>query len=423
MIQLQVLNYLLDTKDVPFISQNELNVGYFSEYPKEYLFIENHLKEYNSIPDKETFIAKFPDFPVIKVNEQADYLLSELQNDRNKRKLAGIFNNVRTLLMNNDIDKAIKLFQDAQNIGNTQTVKCVDLIKDTSRYDEYVAKTQDFNQYYVTTGFKELDDIIGGWDRNEELATIVARTNVGKSWVILKCAVEACKAGLNVGIYSGEMSESKVGYRFDTLLGHISNGALTHGSEKIMIDYKKYIDELPSLVKGSLKVLTPSKINGLAGVNALRNFVERENLDILFVDQRSLLIDDRRARNPVEIASNISMDLKTLQVMKKIPIITVSQQNRTINESGQDTTQIAQSDRIGQDSTIVLFLDRDKSDKTIMKMTLGKSRDSENGVSLSYKVDLNRGEFVYIGSDLEDEQEDNSKSSGDEFDNDGEDVF
>ena len=423
MIQLQVLNYLLDTKDVPFISQNELNVEYFSEYPKEYLFIENHLKEYNSIPDKETFIAKFPDFPVIKVNEQADYLLSELQKDKNKRKLAGIFNNVRTLLMNNDIDKAIKLFQDAQNIGNTQTVKCVDLVKDTSRYDEYVAKTQDFNQYYVTTGFKELDDIIGGWDRNEELATIVARTNVGKSWVILKCAVEACKAGLNVGIYSGEMSESKVGYRFDTLLGHISNGALTHGSEKIMIDYKKYIDELPSLVKGSLKVLTPSKINGLAGVNALRNFVERENLDILFVDQRSLLIDDRRARNPVEIASNISMDLKTLQVMKKIPIITVSQQNRTINESGQDTTQIAQSDRIGQDSTIVLFLDRDKSDKTIMKMTLGKSRDSENGVSLSYKVDLNRGEFVYIGSDLEDEQEDTSKSSGDEFDNDGEDVF
>ena len=423
MIQLQVLNYLLDTKDVPFISQNELNVEYFSEYPKEYLFIENHLKEYNSIPDKETFIAKFPDFPVIKVNEQADYLLSELQKDKNKRKLAGIFNNVRTLLMNNDIDKAIKLFQDAQNIGNTQTVKCVDLVKDTSRYDEYVAKTQNFNQYYVTTGFKELDEIIGGWDRNEELATIVARTNVGKSWVILKCAVEACKAGLNVGIYSGEMSESKVGYRFDTLLGHISNGALTHGSEKIMIDYKKYIDELPSLVKGSLKVLTPSKINGLAGVNALRNFVERENLDILFVDQRSLLIDDRRARNPVEIASNISMDLKTLQVMKKIPIITVSQQNRTINESGQDTTQIAQSDRIGQDSTIVLFLDRDKSDKTIMKMTLGKSRDSENGVSLSYKVDLNRGEFVYIGSDLEDEQEDTSKSSGDEFDNDGEDVF
>ena len=423
MIQLQVLNYLLDTKDVPFISQNELNVEYFSEYPKEYLFIENHLKEYNSIPDKETFIAKFPDFPVIKVNEQAEYLLSELQKDKNKRKLAGIFNNVRTLLMNNDIDKAIKLFQDSQNIGNTQTVKCVDLVKDTSRYDEYVAKTQDFNQYYVTTGFKELDDIIGGWDRNEELATIVARTNVGKSWVILKCAVEACKAGLNVGIYSGEMSESKVGYRLDTLLGHISNGALTHGSEKIMIDYKKYIDELPSLVKGSLKVLTPSKINGLAGVNALRNFVERENLDILFVDQRSLLIDDRRARNPVEIASNISMDLKTLQVMKKIPIITVSQQNRTINESGQDTTQIAQSDRIGQDSTIVLFLDRDKSDKTIMKMTLGKSRDSENGVSLSYKVDLNRGEFVYIGSDLEEEQEDNSKSSGDEFDNDGEDVF
>ena len=47
--------------------------------------------------------------------------------------------------------------------------------------------------------------------------------------------------------------------------------------------------------------------------------------------------------------ANISKDIKNLQVMSRIPIISVSQMNRTKNDDGeQDTTQIGLSDRIGQ---------------------------------------------------------------------------
>ena len=53
-------------------------------------------------------------------------------------------------------------------------------------------------------------------------------------------------------------------------------------------------------------------INGPAGVSALRAFIEKEKLDILFVDQHSLLEDDRKAKNPVDKAANISRDLKNL---------------------------------------------------------------------------------------------------------------
>lgn len=61
-----------------------------------------------------------------------------------------------------------------------------------------------------------------------------------------------------------------------------------------------------------MKVITPSMINGPAGVSALRAFVEKESIDILFVDQHSLLEDDHHARNSVDRASNISRDLKNL---------------------------------------------------------------------------------------------------------------
>ena len=57
-------------------------------------------------------------------------------------------------------------------------------------------------------------------------------------------------------------------------------------------------------------------IGELATVSQLRAFIEKENLDILFVDQHSLLEDERHGKTPVEKAANISKSLKALQVLK-----------------------------------------------------------------------------------------------------------
>ena len=100
--------------------------------------------------------------------------------------------------------------------------------------------------------------------------------------------------------------------------------------------------------------------------------------------------------------SNISKDLKNLQVLKQIPIITVSQQNRTKNDDGSmDTTMIAQSDRIGQDSTVIIFFEQEK-EHHILNMHLVKSRDSVNMKKLQYVFDFDLGIFLCI-NDGEDE--------------------
>lgn len=769
MIQLQVLNKILQDKDSSLILLNNLTDRYFSEYKDEFNFIFNHYTKYGVIPDIATFINVFPNFEVIKVEDSSDYLIEELFKDYRTRVLASTFNNVRQLLLEGKTDDAIEIYKKStDNLVDGTALRCVDITKDTSRYKDYVERTNNFNKYYISTGIPELDAIIGGWDREEELATIIARTNVGKclakgtevmmadgtlkkvenilvgdkvqslngvntvlelhhgiskgwkitpkngdpfivsdghiltldhvkakhknspkteslidisvedfmrlrrpksplntathfegnstymlykpsieyptknlkidpyilglwlgdgskerieltsideelieewnrfassynykmttasdgmsfdltggnknknqpnkikeifkyynlidnkhipldyltgdrnqrlyllaglldkdgylnsynqfeisqsgnpllskqikqlarglgfrvneekvknvfyhyvyhhkdkntdeirraqplvqliisgdtyliptklkrkqarkreefkrkdirnnnplltsfsmdrvdyvdyygfavdgdhryllgdntithnSWFIIKFAEAAVKQGLKVGLYSGEMSEKKVGYRFDTLAGNISNGSLTHGNVDVMSAYTQYINELPNKFKGSLKVLTPNMISGPAGVNALRAFVEKEKLDILFVDQYSLLEDDQKAKNPVEKVSNISNDLKNLQVMKRIPIIAVSQMNRNKNDDGSDiidSMQIAQSDRIGQNSTIIIGLSRDKKDKSLLKMQLVKSRDTNAGQILSYIVDFNRGTMNFI---------------------------
>lgn len=397
MIEEQVINYILDSKDTSLIILNRIDESFFPNNKAEWNYITNHFNTYGKVPDKETFLSCFPNFDLIKVTEPPQYLVDELYKEHQSNQLAETFNKVRKLLIENKTAEAVDLYRNAYEALSAGTpLTSVDILRDTSRYDAYVDRLESFDKYYVKTGLPELDNIIGGWDREEELATIVARTNVGKSWLLLKFAVAAAEQGLNIGVYSGEMSERKVGYRIDTLIQHISNGALVHGSANIQNDYKTYIDSLPTRFKGSIRVLTPKMINGPAGVTALRAFIEKDNLDMLFIDQHSLLEDDRKAKNPVEKASNISKDLKNLQVLKRIPIISVSQQNRSSTENGVGSEHVAQSDRIAQDSTIILFFERHKDDNTLLDIDLVKSRDSENGKKLTYKVDFNLGTFTYI---------------------------
>ena len=394
MVQLQLLNKILSTGDTSVLLLNNLSEDFFSDYVSEYRYLKHHIDTYGNCPDLHTFVSKFPSFDVVSVSETTRYLVDELYQDYNKRKLAKVFNRVRELINQDKIDEAMTVYTSAaSDVIQSTHMESVDLLTDTSRYDAYVDRCSDFDKYYIKTGFSELDELIGGWDRHEELATIAARPGIGKSWIMLKIASAAMEQGLRVGIYSGEMSENKVGYRLDTLLSHISNTAIMKGHDNIQLEYKKYMEALPTKYKGCIKVLTPAMINGPAGVTALRAFIEKEKLDILCVDQHSLLEDDRRARTPVEKAANISRDLKNLQVLKQIPIIAVSQQNREMVLDGPSTANIAQSDRISQDSTVIIFLEQ--KDK-VLTMALAKVRDAVAGSKLQYAIDLNRGIFEFI---------------------------
>lgn len=421
MIQLQVLNYILDSKDSSLLLVNNLNKEFFSDYVDEYTYIVEHLKDYGNIPDKASFLSKFPTFDIVEVNESPKYLIDKLYDDKNTRALASIFNEIKDNLMSDNLDKAMDIYMNsAESLLKAKHIDSVDILKDTNRYEAYLERCDNFDKYYVKTGFKELDEIVGGWDREEELATIVARSNQGKSWVLFKCAVAAVEQGLRVGLYSGEMSERKVGYRIDTLISNISNSAITKGDRSVQNVYKKYLDELPTRFDGCLKVLTPNMIDGPAGVNALRAFIERDKLDILFIDQHSLLEDDRHAKAPFEKAANISKDLKNLQTLKRIPIVAVSQQNRNSTENGVGLEHIAQSDRIAQDSTIVLFFEQKDG---IMTMHLVKSRDSVNMKDLKYNINLNTGTFIYIPEDDNAVDGEGVEELRKQFNEDEEDVF
>lgn len=401
MIQLQVLNKILQTGDASLITLNNLDAGYFSEYPKEFNFIKSHLDQYGNVPDLSTFVNNFQKFEVITVNESDSYLLKELATDKTRRNITGTYNSLYSLLLAGDsesIDKAMNMIRNAADSSASMlALNAVDLFHDTSRYDSYVDMSTNIDKYYIKTGFPELDSLIGGWNAKEDLVTIVARNGLGKSWILFKCAAEAAKQGKRVGLYSGEMGLDSVGYRIDTLIGGVSNGALMRGNASIRNEYKRFLDKMKEY-SGNLFVITPELLGRQASPSIIRTFMEKYNLDIVFIDQYSLLDDDKNEKNPIQKLANISNDLKLIQATKVRPIVVVSQQNREkleeVNGKKEfDTTQVAGSDRIPQNSSIVIFLERE-DDK--LKLHLTKVRNSESRKVLTYQVDLNTGKFKYI---------------------------
>lgn len=405
--QFQVINKILQNKDYSFITLNNLTEAYFFAYPAEYRFIKAHYDTYHTVPDRLTFLNNFPDFVIQDVNEPDSYLIEQLLNDYNQSYLASKFNNMKKLLEADDIKAATQYFLDSvKNFHIGSALQCTDIMKDTSRYDRYLDAGTNQSKYYLSTGFLELDKLITGIDRRNENMVIAARPGIGKSMVMCAIAAAASKQGLCVGIYSGEMSVDKVAYRIDTLLGNIDNRKISRGDLFYKDYYKNYLDSLACSGYGPIKVITPNDIAGPATVSALQAFIEKEKLDILFIDQYSLLEDESRAKNATEKVANISKAIKNLQVMKQIPIISVSQMNRTKNEDNtQDTSQVAMSDRIGQDATVLLMLDKkeaeDPNQKGAYQFTINvvKSRDGGDGRKLDYLWDFNTGIYRYISND------------------------
>ena len=149
MIQNQFINKILSTKDKNMITVNNLTVDYFTRYPREFEFIKHHIDEYNAIPDIETFIHKFPDFDLIDVQEPVNFLLDSLYEDKNKRDLANVFNSVRNLILENKVDDAMNLYMSStDSLVKAKHLDSIDILDDTSRYEKFIEKCNDFNKYY-----------------------------------------------------------------------------------------------------------------------------------------------------------------------------------------------------------------------------------------------------------------------------------
>lgn len=412
MVALQIISKILATGNNSIIEDNLLSEEYFVGYEGEYNFIQNHLKQYGNVPDKATFLHSFPDVELVEVTESDKYLVDTAREEYLYYKSIPVIQKAAELLKNDSnaaaefMINAMKELQPSYNLGG------VDIISDAkSRFDQFIERRDKQEDWFFTCGFPELDDLIHGLQRGEEFFVIFARTNQGKSWVLEKMCTHVWQTGFNVGYVSPEMGPSSVGYRFDTLHSHYSNSGLMWGKDDVNpAMYEKYINELSSH-DNKFIVSTPADFDKKITVSKIKNWIKQHKLDLVAIDGITYMSDERYKRGDSKTTSltNISEDLMELSIELRVPILVVVQANRSgVVEKGTTETpeleSIRDSDGIAHNASKILSIHQ--KEHGVLTMTVKKQRFGTVGGKLTYNWDINTGDFQFIPSydDAEDDE-------------------
>jgi len=248
------------------------------------------------------------------------------------------------------------------------------------------------NQDAVTglpTGFHAFDEYTAGLQAGD-LIIIAGRPSMGKTSLALNIAENAA---LNVekkhavAIFSMEMSTEQLAFRLVSSLGrvnqaHLRNGRFAdeewpriNGAIQMMSDASIFIDDTPAM--------TPTEIRARA-----RRLDREHNLDLIVVDYLQLMHVGGSTENRATEISEISRSLKALARELEIPIIALSQLNRSV-EQRQDKkpvmSDLRESGAIEQDADLILFIyrdelyDHDTPRKGIADINIAKQRNGPTG--------------------------------------------
>ena len=392
----QILCKVINTGSMAVLKVNCIDETYFAKYKAMYNFISEHDKKYGNVPDISTMAIKFPDFELFEVSESDKYLIENLSEQNLYRKACIVIKDIEPLLIK-DSNQAVEfLMSQVPLLTQSTRLESVDIVADADvRLHEYEYLTENHEEVFTQTGFMELDEICGGWKR-VELAFILGRPNNGKSWLLHRAALHARKQGKRVGIYSGEMEVSDVGYRIDTLESGISNTCLIRGNKAIKDKYTEYIDQLKK-VETPIVIATQKEFNGRPGPAKIDAFIQKYNLDIVFIDQLSLMKDDKKSRDRRLTYENICQDLLDLTMRHQVPIVCAVQANRKTNEQEDDDKlprleNIAESDSIGQIATKVIAMCQHEG-RLWQKVV--KNRNLALGPKLVYDWIIDKGVFTF----------------------------
>ncbi len=216
----------------------------------------------------------------------------------------------------------------------------------------------------VPTGFRDLDNKLAGM-QDSNLLILASRPGQGKTSFALNVAqYVAVTAGLPVGIFSLEMSQEELVDRLLVGQADIDAWKLKTGR----LDEKDF-DKL-SLAMGELAE-APIFIDDTPGmsISEMRTKARRlqieHGLKLIIVDYLQL-VHGRNVENRVQEVSEISQSLKNIARELKVPVLAISQLNRSVEARGTKKPQLAdlrESGAIEQDADVVMFIYREDQEK------------------------------------------------------------
>ena len=213
----------------------------------------------------------------------------------------------------------------------------------------------------LETGYKGLDKMTSGW-QNSDLIIIAARPAMGKTAFVLSMAKNmAIDRDIPVGMFTLEMANVQLVKRLISNIADIDGGQIKSGqlspddwerlNERIRSVYRAplYLDETPGLSITELRTKA-------------RRLVREHGVKIIMIDYLQLMnATGLKLGSREQEVSTISRSLKALAKELNIPIIALSQLNRS-TETREDKrpvlSDLRESGAIEQDADIVCFIHR-----------------------------------------------------------------
>lgn len=221
----------------------------------------------------------------------------------------------------------------------------------------------------LPTGFDQLDSMTAGW-QNSDLVIIAARPAMGKTaFVLSMCKNMAVDMKIPVAMFSLEMSNVQLVNRLMSNVCEIPSEKIKSGQLlkyewaqldfriRDMFDAPLYVDDTPSLSVFELRTKA-------------RRLVREHGVKIIIIDYLQLMNASGMSYNSrQEEVSTISRSLKGLAKELNIPIIALSQLNRSVEQrvgTGENSAEskrpqlsdLRESGAIEQDADMVCFIHR-----------------------------------------------------------------
>ncbi len=259
------------------------------------------------------------------------------------------------------LDKAeTSLFEVAENNLRRSAVNMEDVVKEAISNIEEASKHEG-NISGIPSGFHKLDNLTSGWQPSD-LIILAARPGMGKTAFVLSLARNiAVDYNRSVALFSLEMSAVQLVTRLISSETEISGDKLKKGNlsteewgqlnERIsaLNKAKLYIDDTPALSIFELRAKS-------------RRLKSQHDIQMIIIDYLQLMSAGADKGNREQEISSISRSLKALAKELNVPIITLSQLNRSVETRGgtkrPQLSDLRESGAIEQDADMVCFLYR-----------------------------------------------------------------
>jgi replicative DNA helicase len=212
----------------------------------------------------------------------------------------------------------------------------------------------------VPSGFEDLDRFTGGFQESD-LIIVAGRPSQGKTAFVLSVARNATVLkNKAVGFFSLEMSTQQLTMRLMCAEARVDAHKVRTG--RLPDDeWRKLSTSVGRLYKAKIFIDDTPALSVLELRAKARRLKSEHNIDMIIVDYLQLMQGPKNANNREQEISSISRSLKALAKELNIPVIALSQLNRSLEartDKRPALSDLRESGAIEQDADVVLFVHR-----------------------------------------------------------------